>query len=342
MPVRAALFRLVGRVAILALPIGLVLCLYFVFDPFKVLRHHATFYPPGDHVGLNRDFVSTEEFLRLESTRPNAYVFGSSRSMAFRCAEWRRYLPPGARPFHFDAWLETVYGVWRKVVFLDAEGMKIEDALVVLETGDFAQASNVYSPLFIKHPRLSGEPAIVFQTLQAGAFFAHLFFVKYLDFETFGQLRPYMLDVFEQYPLRQVRETNDLVFQGYEDELNAGEDAYYARHAATFTEREPYDAPAMFGARQIAELEEVARIFEKHGTRVRIIVSPLYGQGRLAASDRERLERLFGKERVFDFSGKNAITDDVRNYYEISHYRPHVANELLRIAYGAARAADSP
>ncbi len=334
------LTRLLGRIALLATPLVFVFLLYLVFDPFKTLRHHESFYEPHDPVTKDRDFVSTEEFLRLKSTRPNSFIFGSSRSLAFHCDEWRRYLPDDARPFHFDAWLESVYGVWRKALFLDAEGMELRDVLFVFDNHGFEQTTNSYSHLFMKHPRLSGEPAFVFQAVQAASFYHNLFFLKYLDFRLFGTLRPYMLDAFTANWQRQQRDTNDLVFQGYEDELHAGEDRYYEHHRAEFTERHPSDSLPMLGPPQLAELEETARIFRKHGTRVRVIVSPLYGQARLAASDRAELERLFGKGNVFDFSGKNAFTDNPRNFYESSHYRPHVAVELLRLAYGARAAAN--
>lgn len=332
--------RLLVRLAVLATPLALVFFEYLILDPFKVVRPHATYYEPTDRLPINRDFVSTEEFMRQERTRPNAFVFGSSRSLVFRCNEWRRYLPPDARPFHFDAWSESVYGVWRKALFLDAEGMDIKDALLIFDTPDFEHSKNDFQHLFIKHPRVSGESAAVFQALHAAVFYKHLLFFKVVDWNVFGTLRPYMLDVFDPYPLQHLPETNDLIFQGYDDELRAGESAYYERHRAAFTKRIPFDAPAILGKAQTAELEEVARIFQKHRTRVRVIVTPLYGQAKLAPADHDELSRLFGKENVFDFSGTNAYTENVHNYYEASHFRPHVAAELMRIAYGAQKSGE--
>ena len=75
------------------------------------------------------------------------------------------------------------------------------------------------------------------------------------------------------------------------------------------------------------------RTFAKHRTRLRVIVSPLFGQVSLADADRRELEHIFGRDRVFDHSGVNRFTADSRNFYEESHYRPHVARELLELAY---------
>ena len=42
---------------------------------------------------------------------------------------------------------------------------------------------------------------------------------------------------------------------------------------------------------------------------------------------------LEGKQNVFDFSGINFITNDYHNYYENSHYRPHVADYIMKEIY---------
>jgi hypothetical protein len=330
----APLLRLIWRLAPFGLPLVLSLVGYLACDPFRVLRRPATFYD-GEPVILNRDVVSTEEFLRLAPTRPNAFVFGSSRSLAFRSSDWRRYLPSDARPFHFDAWLESVYGVERKVAFLDAHGAELRDVLFVIDTQGFERTTNQYSHLFIKHPRLSGEPALLFHGLFAGSFFANLFVVKYFDWKLFGTMRPYMLDVFDPKPMQHFPATNDLTFRAYEDELDQGEDAYYARRTAIFKRQPPSTAAPFLGATQVALLESMQRTFAKHRTRLRVLVSPLFGQVSLAEIDRRELERIFGRSFVFDHSGVNRFTENPRNFYEESHYRPHVARELLELAYGA-------
>jgi hypothetical protein len=331
-----ALVRLALRFALLGVPLGASLIGYFVLDPFKVVRRHDVYYD-AEPVSLNRDYVSTEELFRLAPTRPNAFVFGSSRSLAFRCDDWRPYLPASARPFHFDAWLETLYGVASKVRYLDSTGLAIDDALFIFDSQAFARTNNQYSHLFVKHPAVSGEPAVAFQTLFVGTFFANLFFVKYFDYELFRTLRPYMRDVFPPKPVRHLRETNDLIFSADEAELAAGEDAFYAKRAAVFAPRTPVTLPPFLQAKQLALIGEISALFAKHHTRVRVIVSPLYDQYALNPADRRALEHAFGAEHVFDFSGVNAWTADRRNYYEESHYRPHVARALMRAAYGPPR-----
>ena len=63
------------------------------------------------------------------------------------------------------------------------------------------------------------------------------------------------------------------------------------------------------------------------------MISPLYNKMKLHNEDLEYLKKVFGETNVFDFSGINKFTNDYRNYYESSHYRPHVAREILKIVY---------
>jgi hypothetical protein len=41
----------------------------------------------------------------------------------------------------------------------------------------------------------------------------------------------------------------------------------------------------------------------------------------------------FGSSNVYNFSGKNEFTTDLSNYYESSHYRPLLADKILKEIY---------
>jgi hypothetical protein len=63
----------------------------------------------------------------------------------------------------------------------------------------------------------------------------------------------------------------------------------------------------------------------------------MYDQLRIDKTDLNYLEQLFGKSNVFDFSGKNIFTENIGNYYEDSHYRPHVAQKIMEYIYADTR-----
>jgi hypothetical protein len=78
---------------------------------------------------------------------------------------------------------------------------------------------------------------------------------------------------------------------------------------------------------------EIANVFKEHNTNYKIVISPLYDQMRLDSLSLNRIDYIFGPENVYDFSGINRFTEPVYNYYESSHYRPHVAKQILEIIY---------
>jgi hypothetical protein len=80
-------------------------------------------------------------------------------------------------------------------------------------------------------------------------------------------------------------------------------------------------------------LAEIFAKFQNDKTNYKIIINPLYDQEKLNSEDLIILNKIFGKENVFDFSGRNEITNDFYNYYELSHYRPHVAKMIMDIIY---------
>jgi hypothetical protein len=94
----------------------------------------------------------------------------------------------------------------------------------------------------------------------------------------------------------------------------------------------PRIAP-IIGPVQRGMLAEARDILARHGARWRVVSSPRYDQIRLPAADLAALQQIFTPEAVFDYAGKNDITDDRRNYYETFHYRPKVGRRILREIY---------
>jgi hypothetical protein len=81
-------------------------------------------------------------------------------------------------------------------------------------------------------------------------------------------------------------------------------------------------------------LYDIKRIFLKHKTKYRIVISPLYDQQYFNPKDLEKLQNIFGKMNVFDLSGKNQITEYKGNYYQNQHYKIFIGREILKTIYG--------
>jgi hypothetical protein len=129
--------------------------------------------------------------------------------------------------------------------------------------------------------------------------------------------------------------SNEIRFPYFESMIDRDESLYYGQGDHIFymhTGKVIYFPPCI-DDKQIMFLAEIKNIFHKHKTNYKIIINPLYDQIGLNPDDLEYLCELFGKENVFDFSGINEFTNDYRNYYEPSHYRPHVARKIMEKIY---------
>jgi hypothetical protein len=326
-----------AKLLVYSTPYLLVGLSFLILDPFKVVRHHEAF---GSHnpVSINVDYVATETYLRnRERLQYDSFIFGSSRALAFRTADWRSYIPDSV-PLLYNANAESLFGVWAKVRFIDQLGDRIENALFLVDEGLLQEVTNSQGHLYIKDPRISRESWTSFYLTFFNAYLSDFFFVKYLDYRIFATYRSYMAEAINLEPMEIGPSTNDLVLAGWDRELERDPDGYYERRRSTFEvgrdSRGVRTGERVIGEPQRALLGGIRDVWERHGTRVRIVVSPNFDQVPLHREDLAVLCELFGAANVFDFSGVNEITADARNYYEPLHFRPSVGRRILEAIYG--------
>ena len=328
--VRHPVLRLFGRLAMLAAPVWVAFGWYLVDDPFKVLHRYASYYVSGRPIAitLNRDFVSTETFLaRQPQDRYDSFIFGNSRSLFYPLADWQRCLD-NSRGFHFDASAESLYGVERKLAFLEREDVAVRNALLIMDSELLAQARENPRYLFRLHPAVSGRSRLAFQWAFIKTFLDPGFIKGYLRFKLTGQ-------GFSDTPFAYEPRGNELRLDAYEEAIRRDPDAFYAARRKLFFPRAAPEhvGPPVIGPEQARLLDAMAAVFRRQQTEFRIVISPLYDQDRLNPADLAKLQAVFGTNRVFDYSGINEITASVTNYYESSHYRPHVARRILADIY---------
>ena len=247
---RKDLVRFFGKCCLLGLPVLLFAAIYLIGDPFRVLYR----YEFGDYYGevpysLDWDYVSTEMLLsRYQKTPYDAFIFGSSRSFTYHCSNWIKHIP-GAKPFHYPAASETLYGVYTKVKLIDRIGLKMRHALLVLDSFTLGGVTPPSDHTHIVHPTASGGSWWEFHLVFLKAALQKFFIVKYADYSLFGQLRPYMLDIFQdtKKKARVDPSTNEYHFDGDERELATDADRYYRERAQYFPKREKKVDPSVIG-----------------------------------------------------------------------------------------------
>lgn len=330
------------KLFLFSLPFLVLVGLYFYMDPFKVFKHYDRYYESGkpSYVSLNKDVVSTENWINhCPEFRYDSYIFGNSRSIYFQVDTWRNYIHRDAsKCYHFDASGESIYGIAKKISFLDNRNVHIANALLVIDFALLHQYKNSDGHLFEKDPKVSGQNPFAFQVDCLKDFFDFQFLSAYFDFKLSGRVKEYMKRDFilDDRPFTYDYVTNEMRQDFFEEMIKKNPQDYYGPRKAVFYDRDTATqkiAEAMIEKPQETLLNTIAAVFKKDRTCYRVVISPLYDQQKLNPADLLFLQQLFGKENVFDFSGINAFTNNVQNYYETSHYRPHVADAIMKDIY---------
>lgn len=313
---------------------------YVVLDPFKVLKSYHSYYDldAKGWVGLNKDFVSTSTLINnSKSIDYNSFIFGNSRSIFYQILDWQKYLPADSKCFHYDASDEALWALEKKIQFIDQEGMKLKNVLIVLDYASLIQDKPKSGHLFIISPKLVDNANIIdFHKSFITAFLSSDFLFAYSDFNISGAVKPYMREgnLLDDRPHNYDVETNEIRFDYLEDLIRKNK-YYDSKRLAVFYERDSTQvySPIAIKQKQKDILNNIKDVFEKHNTKVKIVISPLYDQKKLNTADLSYLKMNFGPDNVFDFSGINEITNDYENYYENSHYRPHITRKIMNVIY---------
>lgn len=322
----------------IAIIISLFFITFYYEDPFKIYRKKLNF--NDSNISLNRDFISVETFLHnFETKGYDSYVFGSSRTLGYNAEKWKTKLDSTASIFFFDASLESIYGIYSKIKFLNENKFKLKNCLIILDRDySFKRLEKVdfeYDHLFVKHPKIAGGSYIKF----------YLKFFK--AYSNLGFFASYYLDKFSEkhYSFMNgfIKEnktyfnpiSNELKLIELDSVIDSNPDNYYKENHKEFynVNQESLDTIQRINSKCFEYLSFIKGVFENHITDYRIIISPLYEQTKLNERDLDLLNRLFGSDKVFDFSGSNKYSIDKRNFYESSHYRKNIGNSILDSVY---------
>lgn len=319
-------------------PFIIILLLLVLIDPFKIWFNYEEYYK-NNFVSTNRGVVTLRLFERNRNNITyNSFIFGSSRSQAFKVSEWKKYLNEKDNGFHFDSSGEGIYGIYNKLKYISDKKIKISNALIIVDYKTLNKTENMKGYLYISPPELTGESKYSFYKEFIMASFDRNFIIGYIDFKLFHKYRKYMYTLFnnKKYDYISDNITGDIYYgadkmieedsNGYYNNL-ISKGVFYDRNKRSFENEAP-----------ITDLEKkfivkISQILKKENTKYKIVISPLYDQQKLSVERVNMLKDIFGEENIYDFSGKNKLTESVYNYYEDSHFRPHIANEIMDTIY---------
>ncbi len=314
-------------------PLIFLLIGYLVTDPFKIIRTYEA-YPDNFAKSLNRDRISTQTFLNNNKQfNYKSFIFGSSRSSVFYAHEWGKHIND-ATPYHFDASCETISGVATKLKFIESKGNKIENALFVFDRSLFNYEQDTLGSVFVQDYRVSGLDWWKYHTIFVNTYFSKGFFVAFYDNLLTGNFKNYMKQFLEFRKINYTPVVNDFIFTSYIEQIKKDSVGYYNQPDFFYrrSKEKSLQAPAI-KAYQLKYLAMIKESLKKNNTKFKIVLGPTYDQHYFNQQDLATLIKYFGKENIYDFSGINEYTENVANYYEIYHYKPSVANDIMNKIY---------
>lgn len=302
--------------------------IYFYDDPFKVLREYKKY--DNDPIFLNEDYIGWKTYKNYrDSLHFDSFILGNSCTMAFLTSDWEKYLN-GEKAIRLYGTAQRLAAVHRKVMALDKQQDKIANVLLIVDPTLLREHQLSSGYMHLLPPEISGMNKFKFQSQFAQEFFNPKFMIPYMDYRICHHYRPYMRGIVN--PDKNIRNTvtNDL-WNPREEEIAELGDYYWEKYKKRFRPRSGQDQtyPPVLMKPQIKLLSEMAEVFQTHHTNCKIIISPEYKQIRMNPADVEQLKNIFGSENVYDFSGINQYTNDIRNYYDGAHYRPCLGRQLL-------------
>ena len=128
--------------------------------------------------------------------------------------------------------------------------------------------------------------------------------------------------------------TGDLYY-GYDKMIEEDQSGYYRQlvDKGVFYDRNKIKSRILpVSNSEIQLLNSIKKILIKHNTSYKVVIAPCYNQVKIDNARFILLTDIFGNN-VYDFSGVNKFTNSIYNYYEDSHYRPHVAIEIMEAIY---------
>lgn len=317
------------------IPLLLLLGFYLWTDPFRTL--HA--FDINDVNTVNREYVSTELYLRNKDTyHYNAFVFGSSQASGLNTYTWKMYLPEGTSTFLFQGWSENITGVQQKLKWLDANGAKIEHALILIDMPGFFTPDQVaYDALSMKHYSLSDESALRYHAREYYNFIQNpSSWIDYTKQKISGYKEILPADsITNDWFAGNANDYESIPKQDSLSQCTEQTRRNFFLMNTNVSEEDVKMAPAVISDRFKQTLESIRAVLEKQHTDYYIIVTPIYRYTNpyMNPDDLRILQEVFGEDRVYDFSTKIEYTSDYNDFFDPIHFGTRLGWYMLREIY---------
>ena len=309
--------------------------IYLWTDPFRCIH----VFDINDIDAVNREYLSTELFLRNNPTyHYNSFIFSSSRGMSLNTYQWKQYLPEGAQPFLFQAWSESITGVELKIEYLTQHDIPIDNALILLDIpGSFAKNQLPKDAMTMKHYVFTGDSKFTYNVKQYANFIqSPSLWVRYIKKAIKNEKECFFSDTITN----DFYDTNrfDYTETPNQDSLNLCSDLtkktfiQQVEHltARVVTVSEPLITDAFY-----QQMQHIREMLDKCGTDYYVVITPVYCYTNpvINPNDLDKLQEIFGRVRVHNYTGENEWTIDYNNFADPNHFGLRVGYLIIEDIY---------
>ncbi|WP_375238839.1 hypothetical protein [Aurantibacter sp.] len=324
--------RFIKKLSLFILPFIIIIIVIQFFDFFKIYADYPDYFK-NNRISKNRTVIATKTFFKYKDSIPyNTFTFGNSRAQAYKNSSLIKHFGKKTKPFHFDSDGESLYGIYKKIEFLSLNKANLTNVIIILDASTLSVTKQRNAYNYINPPEFKDVSQFKFYSTFIQASSNIKLITALADYNIFKTKRDYInkciltVKYFDHYdPF-----TLDC---SYNNEIALKKDSilYYKKD---FSKRKSYIKPYIEPTKKHTDLfQKINRILKTNKSNYTIIVSPLYNQNPINKEYLTLLNDIFGFENVFDFSGKNQFTEHVGHYYEWSHYKPFLAEQLLDSIY---------
>ena len=318
------------------IPLLLLLGLYVWTDPFKCIHP----FDVHDVDNTNREYLSTELFLRNEKSQQyNSFIFSSSRGCGMNAYRWKTYLPADAHPFIFQAWSETLTGIEMKMSYLDEHQVPLGHVLVMLDIpGAFKQEQLSHEAMTLKHFIFTGKSRVSYNAIQYFNFIQKpSLWVSSVRKRVKGSKTACHSDtITNDWNKRNKQSFAEIPEQdSLKDCSEISRQTFFSKIEHRRNEGVVVSEPLISRSFE-DQLCHIKAILARNKSDYYVILTPAYCYTNEAVhpNDLEKLKTIFGEERVYDFTGKNEMTDDYNNFTDPNHFGQRVGWMILETIYG--------
>lgn len=319
----------------LIIPIITLLSIYYWTDPFKILKP----FDINDIDATNREYMSTELFIKnKESIKYNSFIFGSSRAGGFNTYTWKMYLEEDAQPYLFQAWSETLTGIYLKLDYLDKNDININNAILLFDIpSTFAREQLPTEVLTLKHYQFTNTNHFLYSMTQFYNFCQKpSLWISSIKKKISNAKIPYSADLVTNDWNPRNKENYDILPK--QDSLKSC--SQKTRKTFLYNHELNKNKPQRVSNQLINNeflsiLEDIKEILSKHKTNYHIVISPTIcsSNPRINQEDLAIIENIFGKDKVHNYSECNDITNDYNNFSDPGHFGLRVGYLIFEDIY---------